>query len=490
MATVGVDAAEWDTSGGVAVASIYTDNVCLTPNDEKGKAIVTVTPDVNLRSTGARADVAVSARVQYNSLAEQDLGCPIGGVGLFGARLQRFTPSGGASANYELIDNWLTLNASATATQVLVNPFAPGGQDGLNGRNNTTLVYRYGAGAQLQRRFDQRVDFNLGYRYDEQVNELNLFGDSKADNVSGSLALAPGSSRLTLGVYGVYSRIEFERALPGLPVDVAGENVLSSAEVRAGFQLTDSWQIDGHVGAESNEYLSLRDEIDGTYWDAGVRWSPNDRVEIAAGTGERFFGETPRFQASYRHKRSELQVSYARTIQFPRDLRSPVFDPDNPFGPGFGGLPGDPVFSPDTPALLGQGPIINEAFALNYRFSGRRTSFSVFARDSEQTRLSIGSIGSDANFRSAQMTATRNLSSRLSASVRVGWNENKGRRLGEVDDILQGVELWTGGLNLTRRFGNDLAVTVAYQYRTQSSDLNLNEFVENRVTISTRLGLF
>ena len=49
---------------------------------------------------------------------------------------------------------------------------------------------------------------------------------------------------------------------------------------------------------------------------------------------------------------------------------------------------------------------------------------------------------------------------------------------------------WTGGLNLTRRFGNDLTVTLAYRYRKQESPFVFNDFEENRITLSTRIGLF
>jgi hypothetical protein len=479
-------AAEWDTAGGLAVAAVYTDNVCLARDDKQGKAFATATPDVRLSGRGARASVNLNARVLYNSLADEELDCPQGaGLGGLGRFRERFIPSGSFLATFEAVENWLTFDANASATQNAVNPLAPGGDDPLTGRGNTNISYRYGAGATAQRRIEQAVDFFLRYQYSEQVNTADFVGlpDATQDSVQGSLGMVPGAQRLTLSVNGRYTRVSFdEDRFAG-----AQDNELSAAEAQAVLQLSDSWQLNGLYGREWNDFISAFDDIDGTYWDAGVRWAPNSRVEVNAGTGERFFGETPRFAVSYRHKRTLLRASYLRTIQFPFNLRSPRPDPDDPFGPDFGELPGDPVTSPSTPTLPGQGPIKNESLSLDYSFTARRTIVALSASESEQLRLLDGS---EFLFRNARATLTRRLSPRLNASVRLGWRETEGRGAAGFGGFGRNVETWTGGLNLTRRFGNDLTVTLAYRYRQQESPFVFNEFEENRITLSARIGLF
>ena len=272
LAVPAPEAAEWERGAGVAFAGIYSDNVCLARNDEKGKAFATLTPDVNLRGSGDRADVYLNARLQYNSLAEQNLDCPRGtGVpGIGGGFNQRYIPSGNFLANLELVDNWLTLEADASARQNAVNPLAAGGEDAGNGGGNTNIADRYGAGAMVQQQFQRRVDFLLRYNYNEQINNAGALGDSNEHLVEGSLGMTPGTSRLTAGVNGTFREVEFDRTgRPGganLPV----VNTLSSARFQATLQLTDAWQLNGAVGREWNDFLSADDDIDGEFWDVEI----------------------------------------------------------------------------------------------------------------------------------------------------------------------------------------------------------------------------
>ena len=41
---------------------------------------------------------------------------------------------------------------------------------------------------------------------------------------------------------------------------------------------------------------SFRDDIDGSFWDVGFRWTPNSRTTVDVGVGERFFGSNPTIQ--------------------------------------------------------------------------------------------------------------------------------------------------------------------------------------------------
>ena len=225
-------------------------------DDTEGKAVGTVTPDVRLSGRGARASVSLNARVLYNSLADEDLDCPRGaGIGGFGRFRERFIPSGSFRADFEAVENWLTFDVNASATQNAVNPFAPGGDDALNARGNTNISYRYGAGATAQRRIERSLDFFLRYQYSEQVNTADFAAlpDATQDSVQGSLGMVPGAQRLTLSVNGRYTRVSFDESRGGRLRD----NELSAAEGQATLQLSDSWQLNGLYGREWNDFLSL-----------------------------------------------------------------------------------------------------------------------------------------------------------------------------------------------------------------------------------------
>lgn len=476
-------AAEWDSGAGISVGSYYSDNICRAPFDEQGKWVGTVRPDVSIRGRGARGNVRLEGGVEYNTLADSSLDCSIGDAPRDLSNRASFIPSLRFSSDYELLQDWLTLEAQASARRTSINPFAAGADDPLSGRDNTNLIYDYSVGAFVQRRIAQYAELRARYSYNEQFNEAAQFGDSSENRLEVDLDTLPGSSRLSYGVGGRYSKVEYDEA-ENRP---AFDNELASAELRAGFQLNSSWQITGLAGEEWNEFTSASDDIDGFYWDAGVRWTPNPRVEVNVGTGERFFGSTPRASIAYRHKRSELRASYQRSLELPRNLRvrdAAFFAPEELFDPDFGGVPGDPLGSGGVPTILGQSPTLDERVQLGYVFTGRRTTIELSASESRQTRVEDEGEGI---FRQAGLTMSRDLSSVLSTSLRISWEEGEGSEENQ-SFFARDREVWRATLGFTRQVGQSTSLTVAFQHTTQDSDSFFNSYDENRLTFSVRHG--
>ena len=305
-------AADWERGAGVSVGGYYSDNICLANRDEEGDYVGTVTPDVRLNGTGARSSVALNARVEFNTIEQLDADCPGGAQGGQLLNRESVIPSGNFLAAAEVVENWLTLDLDAFAGQNPINPFAPGGNDGINARDNTNITYRWGAGATAARQFSGRTEFFLRYYYNEQTNAVGLLADSNENRWQGRFGLLPGTSRLTASVSGQYSEVEFE----GTVQRPSFTNELSSAQLNLALQVTSTLQLNGYAGEEWNVFTSASDDIDGQFWDVGLRWTPNTRVTVDVGTGERFFGETPRFNIQYRHKRSLLAASYVRSCSF------------------------------------------------------------------------------------------------------------------------------------------------------------------------------
>ncbi len=477
-------AAEWETGAGIAVGGYYSDNICLAQQDEEDKWVGTARPDVSVRGRGARGNVNLRAAAEYNSLGDSDLECAVGQSAALTNR-ESVVPSVRFNSDYELVQDWLQVDLAATARQTSINPFVPGGT--TSGRDNTDIVYDYTAGALLQRRLAQTADLSLRYAYNEQLNSVDVNGDSTEDRAEFDLATLPDRGRLSVGVGGRYSKVNYEAS----DLRPAFDNTLSSAELRAGLQFSSSWQLNALVGEEWNEFTSVRDDIEGDYWDVGVRWTPNTRVEVSVGTGERFFGSTPRADIRYRHKRSELSASYARTLSFPRNLRagdSGFVEPGDPFDPDFGELPGDPLGEEGLPTFIGNSPILNERFDLRYRFAARRTTITLSGSDSRQRRIEDDA---EATFRNVGVTFSRNLSSLLTANLRLSWDEREGSGgdlggAGGFGGFGQASEAWRAGFGFSRRLGNDTTVNVAYQFLTRESDFALNDYDENRVTFNVR----
>jgi uncharacterized protein (PEP-CTERM system associated) len=257
-------------------------------------------------------------------------------------------------------------------------------------------------------------------------------------------------------------------------------NELSSAEIRAAFQVDNHWQINGYVGEEWNEFVSGPRDIDGTYWDLGVLWTPNGRVSIGAGIGDRFFGSAPRFDINYRHKRSTFVAGYSRTLTYQRNLRT-----SDDFFDGVDDLAGNVSEQVDNitgiPTTNTPSPLLNEMFRARYSFKGRRTSVSVDGYYSEQTRAQDGFTDI---FERVGVTAQRSLWRNLDGVVGITWfgREPDPGRVGI--EQLRSSETWRFNLGVTRLLAVNTSVKLDYWHTQRDSDFSLDEYTENRIEVS------
>ncbi|MEQ8516740.1 MAG: TIGR03016 family PEP-CTERM system-associated outer membrane protein [Chromatocurvus sp.] len=469
-------AGDWTTEAGLGVGTYYSDNICLSNLGKQGQWVGTARPDVSINGSGGRFNMNLSAGVELNSLGESNINCAAG-QGQFLTNRESVVPSINLNSDLELIRDWLTLEAEGFAGQNPINPFAGGGEDAINARENTNITYRYGVGARSERRIGDTGRFSARYNYNEQYNAIGQIGDSTQNSAQASLGTDPAAARLALGLDGSYSKVEFDDSDLQQGFDAEFATVAATATLRISRVLS----LDARAGEEFNEFVSLDDDIDGTFWDAGFTWTPNARVSVAAGYGERFFGTTPRLNVSYRHKRSEFSASYQRAINLPRDLRGQQVDRGDRLA-DIEDLPGQPLGRAGRNTFIGQGPIENETLALNWGFQARRTGIGLNVSESKQTQFETGA---GLTFRSAAITLTRQLGPQTSTDLRVGWRENEG------DDQsigLFGQELtaWTGSLGLSRTLGNETTLTLRYQYTNQDANTDVFTFTENRIDLNLR----
>jgi uncharacterized protein (PEP-CTERM system associated) len=476
---------EWNSDASISLGSYFSDNICLAPRDEEGKAVGTVTPRVNVSGQGGRSKTTLNAAVEYNSIGNSSIECPERGAGINPSNRETWIPRINFLTEFTAIENLLFLEADAFAAQNPLNPFAAGGNDNINATGNSNITYRWGVGGRLERNFNDTWGVLARYNYNEQYNSFNqLLGDSQEDRFEFDAGKIPGTSRLAYGVRGQYSEVTFAESATREEFT----NRLSRAELRAALQLSSDWQFNGFAGQEDNVFISELDDIDGSYWDVGVQWTPNARVNIGIGYGERFFGDAPRASITYRHKRSELRASYLRDIQFPRNIRTGggAAPPDDLTGPVIGD-PGDPLLGDDGLTFIGQSPVLSERFTLAYRFTGRRTNFSISASDSNQTRVENGAEG---DFASVTVRASRQLARRFSVDAGVSWRQNEGNLFGSgVGGFIQDLEQWQGSFGVNRSLSDSTSLTLRYSYTDQESTRTNNSFQENRVSLSLNHNL-
>lgn len=468
-------AAEWDRAAGLAVGAVYSDNICLDPAGEQSKEILTATPDIRLTGTGAKASMDLLATLEFNSVADSSLDCNI-------TETSKKSPAPRLrfSGTSELIDQWFFFDASAYIDQNKSNPFLAGGEDNLNGAGNTNTTYRYSLNPYISRRLTETASMVLSYTYDQQINSEDLVGDSDSDTVYFDIGTSPSLTRWSFGLTADYNEVRYSERRGGRP---AYDSELSSAQVRSSFQINSVWQVNGYAGKEKNDFVSSFDEIDGDYWDLGLLWTPNSRVSVGAGTGDRFFGDTPRFNINYRHKRSTLTASYKKDLTYDRSLRGQdefsssidefiaIVDPVTGQVVGFAG----------APTTITSSPILDERFTLSYSFNARRSRVNINGSHSIQTRAEDGR---DSIFTVAGIALSRDLSSKLALNTRLSWTQREADT--ERGDTVSDSDTWRIRLGLTRKMFQNTNVSLDYQYTQRESDIPRDDYEENRVTLRFR----
>jgi uncharacterized protein (PEP-CTERM system associated) len=471
-------AANWQTGAAIRTGGVYSDNVCLQEDNQESKFIATATPEISLSAQGARASMELVGGLEFNSVANSSLDCSAAGLG---DNKDSPSPRLRFNGSSELLEDWLYFDASAYADQNKVNAFAAGGNENLDGRRNTNTTYNYNLSPYISHRLGDVTNVLLRYTFDDQRNTVDLVGDSTSSSALFDIGSDASETRFSLGVSANYSKIEYDERAGGRD---AFNNELSSARVRTSYQLNSEWQVNAYAGEEWNDFLSVDDEIEGTFWDVGLLWTPSKRVSFAVGVGDRYFGVAPRFEVSYRHKRSELRVSYQRDLTYDRNLRTvdqSTLSVDQLITQAIEQvLAGEPITFAGTPTTITNSPIVNEQFLLSYSYTGRRTTINLDGGRSEQKRAQDGR---DSTFSNISLSATRSLSRTLALESSVSWSD---RKTGDFEsNVLQrDSDTWRARIGFDKELGVNTNVLLNYQYSQRNSELAIDEYDENRLTLT------
>lgn len=479
--TVSAAADGWRTSAGVTPGVMYTDNVCLEPENEQGEWIGLLTPDIAISREGSKASVSLAAAVEMNTLSNsklQRLGCFRGEF----ANRKQYSPRLRGNLNTAVLEDFLFLDVGAYIDQNLVSPFLPGGDDSLNRLGNTNTSYRYDISPYIDSDLGEFANTYLRYTWDEERNSEDLVADSEQEVIDFQLSSLPVDALLSYGLEARYDRVEYDESLN----QQATESTLRSAQVNLAIRFNPQWQLNGYYGEEDNDFFSVADEIDGEFWDVGLRWTPSERTEVEVGTGNRFFGDTPRASISHRHKRSLFEFSYRKDITYNRNIRrqDSLLPDTDVIGQPVDPSTGRPLEVNADATTQTTSPILDERYALTYQYQGRRSTFGINLSHSDQTRAEDGR---DSVFRRAMISLDRQLGRSVTVFSALAWDEAEPS--GDQGEFVLKAETWNAVFGLENRLSQKMTLNGSYRYTDRSSDRETNDYRENRLTITLRYEL-
>ena len=472
---VGVEAEAWQTQASLSVSEVYSDNVCLEANNPQSDLVTTVTPGLSIEgSNGARASLDLELALELNSLSDQDA-CGSGND----EDTDTANPQLQALGSLELVENFINVDATAHVQQNKVDPFRAAGDSSLNRTDNHNTSYDYSVSPYMTWRVSNVAQVNLRYTYDGQENSVQAVGNSDSQSLQLQLTNT-GADKFTWALDGDYQTVDYQED------SSASDDKLSSANVSLAYQFSRKWQLNGSTGRDFNEFDSADAEIDGTRWDMGLAWTPNDRTSVELGSGNRYFGNTPRLNISHRLKRSELSASYSKTLTYTRALRNdqivlPVIDASgNPINLSNG----EPLLISTNLTTLTRSPVVDERWQLAYRLQGRRTSLNINAVGSTQ-------LGEEDNQESEFLTYSLGLDRRLARDLSANIQLSMSSSQTQSDNSNQPADTDTKRLylGLQRELGQYTSLSFNYTLTDRNSLQAEDTYKENRLSVSLQVAL-
>lgn len=458
-----------DVSSSLSVGQEYTDNRCLTPSDKEGEWVSTITPRIDLSSETVRTSLDVRGSVQFNSKDQSD--CPASSnFGREGNR-DRVNPNLTANGSLEVVRQHFFIDADAYIRKNSVDPFSSYSDSSGSGRGNSNLTRSYTISPYLVGKVGGLFQYTLRASYDDQTNDARQINNSDEEAVYLSI-VGIMDSPFSWSIDGSYRREDYDqdRLQPG------EENELSSASVTLGYQINPKWQVNATAGEDFNEFTTITNETEGSYWDVGFSWKPNRRTSVRANYGDRFFGDSSSLQLTHQLRRSSFDLSYERSITTTRSLRTedvfiPIVDAEgNPFL-----IDGNPVFFPSFATTLTRSPIVEERLQAGYRLKGVRSSIGFDVSMSDQQRLEDNR---ETSFYTYTISADRKLSRNLTLNGRISYDERQAdreRALGRDSETTR----YSVGLRRALGANTDLVFDYSYIDRTESGgrDYEENQFI-------------
>lgn len=473
-----VSAGEWRVKSGLNVGEVYTDNVELDDNDKESKFISVVRPTFNLIGKGNRANVSFLSAFEFNNS---------------GSGADSFSPKISANADAELFEDVLFIDADLSSNQSTIDPFSAAGNSQLNQSDNVTTTYDYSISPYVVKHFGQTADLRLRYTYDDQINKGDELSDSVLQSVLATLQSGRDFSRLTWELTSDYQDTDYDSDETSSGQDGSSERW--SNNLTLGYKLNRKFELKGSIGKEWNNYQTFDDDdTDDQFWDVGMIWTPNKRTTLDAGYGKHFYSTTPRFSLSHKTRKTTFSTSYTRSLSDTRSERgnSNVFsfsqsqlDQLEQFQltdtqlDAIEQFVAQSIFLNNNPTFTDQGVFVSELFESSFSVKGKRTTTTVYLRESKQIREDVDE---DAVFTSTGIRLERKLSSKYTLNSRLTWDERK-----DQDGLTSDRTLWH--LSLRRKLGARTAVSIAYSYGERDSDRVNDDYKENRVSLNFSIDL-
>lgn len=504
-------AGDWKWTPRLSLEERYSDNVFLRPKGlEHSDWITEVSPGIAVQREGRRLKVDVDYSLQGYLYAND------------GDRSRARSNLNG-KAQAELLRDWFYLDASARASQELVDYVSGQGLGDAVGIQNTRQTYGYSLSPYLKHRLGSDATVELRLRRDQYYSSGGSGRDSSANQYS--FAAESGNNFFPLSWKLSYDRRETDyQSL----TDTDSEQASASGrlQIRREFGLTAQASMQkGNFPGATNRIRDFSYYGLGVYYTLGRRFfgelaynfsdqgnfvsgsltlQPTLRTTLKASSTQRNFGRSHTLSANHRTRKSSWGLVYDETLSSYDQIDfENVFDawlcgnvyvfpiPPDTAVPGgctklsdaaLRALFGPAAFKPVTLDKT----YVSKGLTGQFSYQLRRADVRLSLFDTRREYLETGVVGRE----------DRRIGLQASLSVRPGERTTVTLSSGisrlEVDDPVTPAndredDFWNIGLTLTRRFQPDVSGSLELRHQQRDSNLSNQDYTEN--SIAARLNM-
>ena len=498
---------DWKWTPRLTLEERYSDNVTLRPKgQEKRDWITHISPGLGLQREGRKLRVDVDYRLDGYLYANDNDRSRV-----------RSNLNGQASAM--LLEDWVYLDATARASQELIDYTSGIGLGDAVGAQNTRQVYGYSLSPYLKHRFGSDATVELRVRRDQYYSGGGT-GPSDSGANQYSIDVRSGNNFFPLSWSLSYDRRETDYESSA---DTDSEQAFADGRL----QLQRGFGLIAQAGMQKGNFPGATNRIrDFSYYGLGVYYTPGRRFsgEIAynfsdsgnfvsgsvtlqptlrttlkASSTQRNFGRSHSLSLNHRTRKSSWGLIYQeRLTSYDQLVFQKVFDlldcggglfvmvPPGTSLPGCTPLSNAALASltslgltPFLPVSLQQ-TYVNKGLTGLFSYTLRRASVSLSLFDTRQEYQGTGAVGREDRRTGLQAALSLRPGERTTLTLSTGVSHL------EVDDPNNAGnnredDFWNIGLTLTHRFQPDVSGSLELRHQQRDSNLSNQDYTENAV---------
>jgi len=463
-------------SSNVGVTETLTDNVRLSSSEKLADLVSQLSAGIRLSSRSGRIQGSLDYTLTGYSYAR-------------GHGSNNFQNSLNAAGKAELVENWMSIDASAQVGQQAISAFGQQSIDPGLINNNRTEVRSVRVSPMVHGSIGGQIDYRGALSF---ASTRSGAADSLGNGDTSTASVSVGSSKSsTLGWTASVTRSHAN-------YDASRSTDQESANLSLSYVPTSNWRLTGSLGRESTN-LTSQDKTANATWGLGADWSPSNNIRLNAQLDHRFFGNGHQLSFEYRFPRSVFRLSSSRDINdgTSQGTSAPLGTAYDLFNTVFASIEPDPgkrdslvrnylqQYGVSPTALVAAGFLASSATLerrtdVSYAIQGVRSTATASFFDTTSSRLDRQSSGVD-DLSGSNLLRQRGYGLTLGHRLtpQTGMSLDFSRQTTSGASSTRTSSLQTISLNLTTTFGERSTGTLAARHSAFGS--TTQPYTENAV---------